>query len=391
LVEEKALRHGMRVKYGDEIDEWSGPKLGIICDRLNIKYPRTPTGLPSFTSDYIEGTIHPFLDDLSELRELSKIRETFINGWILDNLVGDRIHPQWRQVATDDGGTRTGRMAAANPNPQQVPAGKYRKTGKPNNFGAKIRSLFIPHQQGLRWAKYDYSEQEPRILTHFAALCKFTRAQEMADMYNADIKFKIYPKMMEWAGGIDKRVAKDLYLGRCYGMGIKKLMLKLNMPEDQARSVLQQFDEGVPFVKEIADMAGSIAQRRGYVKTLLGRRRHFNLWEPVNSFKLRQQGMDCMPVREDQAKEKWHGLRIQRSNTHKALNAIIQGSGADMAKASMVKCWSEHKMLPYMQVHDELNYGVDGDMAEKLHSAIESSVDMRVRIVSNMTIGEHWT
>jgi len=392
LIEENELRRKMEQKYGDRIDEWSGPKLGMICDRLGIKYPRTPTGMPSFTADYIEGTIHPFLDDLSDLRELSKMRETFVDGWILDNLVGDRIHPQWRQIATDEGGTRTGRMAAANPNPQQVPAGKYRKTGKPNNFGALIRSCFIPHEQGLKWMKADYSEQEPRILTHFAALCNFTRAQEMADFYNNDRTFKIYPKMMEWCGGIDKRVAKDLYLGRCYGMGIKKLAFKLNASKEEAQEVLDKFDRGVPFVKEIADMAMIIADRRGYVKTLLGRRRHFNLWEPINAWKLKEQGIDTTPVRKEHAEDKWHGMKIRRANTHKALNAIIQGSGADMAKASMLKNWKESRDLPYMQVHDELNYGVtDEAHANKLHAAIESSVDMKVRILSNVTIKEHWT
>ena len=388
---ESQMRGEMKQKYGVDIDEWSGPQLAMTCDRLGIKYPRTEIGNPSFTADFIEGTIHPFLDDVSDLRELSKLKDTFVDGWILKNLVGEYIHPQWRQIATDEGGTRTGRMAAANPNPQQVPAGKYRKTGKPNDIGAMIRSCFIPHERGLKWAKYDYSEQEPRILTHFAALCGFSRAEEMAASYRADRAFKIYPKMMEWCGGIDKRVAKDLYLGRCYGMGIKKLAMKLGVSEDNARAVLKMFDEGVPFVKEIADSCMNAAQKRGYVKTLLGRRRHFKFWEPRESFKMRQQGMDVIPVRESAAKDKWPGLTLQRANTHKALNALIQGSGADMTKAAMIKNWEELKVLPYMQVHDELNYGVHDDEEHgQIHRRIETCVDMRVPVLSNPTIGEHW-
>ena len=389
-TKENELRKQMEIKYGCRIDEWSGGMLAAACDRLGIKYPRTEAGNPSFTADYIEGTIHPFLDDISDLRELSKLKDTFVDGWILKNLVGEYIHPQWRQIATDEGGTRTGRMAAANPNPQQVPAGKYRKTGKPNDIGAMIRACFIPHRDGLKWAKYDYSEQEPRILTHYAALCKFQGAEEVAAKYRADRAFKIYPFMME-ISGLDKRPAKDCYLGRCYGMGIKKLAYKFNKSEDEAREILKKFDAGVPFVKEIADSAMAAANERGYVKTLLGRRRHFNLFEPVESFKMRQQGMDVTPVRREAAEQKWFGLKLKRANTHKALNAIIQGSGADMAKASMVQVFQQLREFPYMQVHDELNYGIEGEGdAGDIHKIVESCIPMQVPIVSNMEIGEHW-
>ena len=398
-VEEDELRLAMKRKYGCDVDEWSGGQLAMICDRLGIKYPRTEAGNPSFTSDFIEGTIHPFFDDLSDLRELSKLRDTFVDGWIIDNAVGEYIHPQWRQIATDEGGTRTGRMAAANPNPQQIPAGKYRKTGKPNSIGAEIRACFIPHDKSLKWMKSDYSEQEPRILTHFAGLCGFTGAMDVVRKYQASRDFKIYPFMME-ISGLDKRPAKDCYLGRCYGMGIKKLAYKFNKSEEEAKEILRKFDTGVPFVKEIAESAMSTASRRGYVKTLLGRRRHFNLFEPVNSWKIREankscppeQRIDLTPVREEVAKEKWHGLQLQRSNTHKALNAIIQGSAADMIKSAIIANWEQHRDLPYMPVHDEVNHGVeDQGHADKLHKTIETCVDMTVPIVSNMTVKDYWT
>jgi DNA polymerase I-like protein with 3'-5' exonuclease and polymerase domains len=397
-IKEQELRQAMSVKYGTEIDEWSGPKIAMICDRLNIKYPKTDVGNPSFTSDYIEGTIHPFFDDLSDLRELSKLKDTFVDGWLLNNLVGEYVHPQWRQIATDEGGTRTGRMAAANPNPQQIPAGKYRKSGKPNDIGAEIRACFIPHVSGQRWAKYDYSEQEPRILTHFAAMMGMPGAVEVARRYQ-DRAFKIYPFMME-ISGLDKRPAKDCYLGRCYGMGIKKLAYKFNKSEDEARQILAKFDSGLPWIKEIADQCMLVAQKRGYVKTLLGRRRHFNLYEPAESFKIRKANeacdardrVDLTPVPLSVAEGKWRGLRLQRANTHKALNSLIQGSGADMIKAAMVMNWEDLKVLPYMQVHDELNHGVDSDEeAAKIHKNIENCVEMLVPVVSNMTIKENWT
>ena len=388
-MQEDKLRQHMRVKYGTDVDEWSGGQLAMICDRLGIIYPRTAIGNPSFVADFIEGTNHPFLDDLSDLRELSKMRETFVDGWILDNAVGEYIHPQWRQCASDEGGTRTGRMAAANPNPQQVPAGKYRKTGKPNEFGKLIRSCFIPHIPGLKWAKYDYSAQEPRILVHFAELCNCTGAKLAAMRYRTDRKFDIYQLMVD-AAGIDRRPAKDCYLGRCYGMGKKKMAYKLNKSLAEAEEILKKFDQGVPFVKEMAELCMSAASRRGYVKTLLGRRRHFNQWEPANSWDLRERGVDCRPTTEEAAKIKWPGERLQRANTHKALNAVIQGSAADMTKMAIIQCWEQHKILPYMQVHDELNFGVEQGLTDKLQETIETCVKMQVPIVSDASIGEHW-
>lgn len=395
---EKHLRFEINKKYGCEIDEWSGVELGKICDRLNIKYPRTARGAPSFTADYIEGAMHPFFDDLSDLRELNKLRTTFVDKWLLDNLVGDFVHPQWRQIATDEGGTRTGRMAAANPNPQQIPAGKYRKSGKPNDIGSEIRACLIPHERGLKWAKYDYSEQEPRILTHFAAKMGMPGAVEVARRYQ-DRLFKIYPFMME-ISGLDKRPAKDCYLGRCYGMGIKKLAYKFNKSEDEARQILAKFDSGLPWIKEIADQCMAVAQRRGHIRTLLGRRRHFNMYEPVESFRIRRANDECepheridtTPVPLKQADEKWPGMRTQRANTHKALNSLIQGSGADMTKAAMVRNWETLQELPYMQVHDELNHGVtDDERAKQIHQNIEGCVEMLVPVVSNMSIHENWT
>jgi DNA polymerase I-like protein with 3'-5' exonuclease and polymerase domains len=390
LAEECRVRQEMNVKYGQEIDEWSGGQIAMVCDRLNIKYPHTQHGNPSFTADFIEGTSNPFFDSLSELRELNSMRSKFVDGWLLKNVVGEFVHPQWRQCATDEGGTRTGRMAAANPNPQQVPAGKYRKTGKPNPFGQQIRGCFIPHDKDLRWAKYDYKAQEPRILTHFATKCNCTGAILAAMKYKSDKDFDIYQLMVE-AAGIDRRPAKDCYLGRCYGMGKAKLAAKFNRTESEAEQILKKFDEGVPFVKEMADLCSNAAERRGYIRTLLGRRRHFTLWEPVDSYNMRKRGIDCMPVRENVANSKWSGERLRRSQTHKALNALIQGSAADMTKAAMVMTYEELETFPYMQVHDELAYGVTGQSeAEDIQQRIEGCVDMEVPIAAELTLGDSW-
>jgi DNA polymerase I-like protein with 3'-5' exonuclease and polymerase domains len=383
--QEAALRLRLRHEYSTDCNEMSGPEIAAVCDRLKILFPRTALGAPSFTADYLDEADHPFLILINDLRECSGMRNKFVDGWIHKNQVKNRIHPQWRQCASDEGGTRTGRMAASNPNPQQVPAGKYRKTGKENPIGRAIRACFIS-DTGL-FGKLDYSQQEPKVLVHFANLCKYTGAQVAAMAYKNDKNLDFYTFMQE-AAGIDRRPAKDMYLGRCYGMGADKMARKLNRTKEEAKQILAVFDERVPFVKEIADACTRAANERGYIKTLLGRRRHFNLWEP-SKFGVMQFGVD-RPLREKEAQEKW-GNQIKRSGTHKALNALIQGSSADMTKAALIKIWKEGKVVPYMQVHDEIDFAAnDESHAKQCQLLAETCVEMTVPIRADLSLGKTW-
>jgi DNA polymerase I-like protein with 3'-5' exonuclease and polymerase domains len=378
-------------KFGGTIDEWSGPQIAAKCDELGLKYPHTVKGNPSFEGDWLDNQEHPFFQLVADLRELSRFKDTFVKKLIFENQIKGRIHCQWKQLANDEGGTRTGRMANANPNIQQTPAGKYRMTGKPSPIGQAIRAMFRA-PKGEKWLKMDWSQQEPRILTHFAALCDFTGAKLARMAYQKDPMMDFYKFMMESAN-IDRRPAKDMYLGRCYGMGIKKMAKKLNCSEEEARRILGNFDEKVPFVKQIAESCSNSAQKRGYIKTLLGRRRHFTLWEPMNSWQLRQDNpnMDTRPLPLHLAQDKWPKLQLQRANTHKALNALIQGSAADMIKAALLKIHDETGIVPWMAVHDEIDMGVKDDaQAKQCQEIAEHCVDMTVPIRIDAELGDHW-
>ena len=383
-TEEDKLRLRLKHEFNTDCNEMSGPEIAVVCERLRILYPRTALGAPSFTADYLDEADHPFLILINDLRECSGMRNKFVDGWIHKNQVNGRIHPQWKQCASDDGGTRTGRMAASNPNPQQVPAGKYRRTGKENPIGRAIRACFVSHTGN--WGKLDYSQQEPKVLVHFANLCKMTGANAAANAYAADKNLDFYTFMQE-AAGIDRRPAKDMYLGRCYGMGADKMARKLNRTKEEAKQILAQFDERVPFVKEMADACTRAANERGYIKTLLGRRRHFNQYEP-SDWGVMQKGEFALP--EAQAREKW-GDRIKRSGTHKALNALIQGSSADMTKAALIKIRREGNVVPYMQVHDEIDFpAVDEAHAKQCQLLAETCVEMTVPIRADLSYGKHW-
>jgi DNA polymerase I-like protein with 3'-5' exonuclease and polymerase domains len=386
---EAVLQLDLMKEMGFFVDVWSGVHMKSVFEKLNLKFPLTEKGNASFTGDFLDSFAHPTIQKIAEIRELSKMRRDFVDNWLLKFSINGRIHPQWKQLASDDGGTRTGRMACANPNAQQVPASKYRTTGKVNEIGRAIRACFISDTGN--WAKFDYKQQEPRILTHFANLCKFIGAPLAAMAYSTNPKMDFYQYIVDSAG-IDRRVAKDMYLGLCYGMGINKLCTKLGKPRDEGERIINDFNTKVPFVKEIADSCERSAQQRGYVKTLLGRRRHFNRWEPADSFKRRRDnGEIIFACSLGEAQSKWPSTRLVRADTRKALNALIQGSAADMVKASLLKNYEEGGDIPYLAVHDELDYGVrDEQHAKEILYRIENSVDMTVPVYSDMEYGKHW-
>ncbi len=367
LLQEGDVRVRIKREFSLEIDEWSGQQLASTCERLKIPFPRTPRGNPSFEGEWLEAHDHPFLRAVSELRTLNRLRSTFVNDWIFKHEHKGIIHPVWKQLKRDDGGTRTGRMAASCPNPQQVPSR--------SEFAPLVRELFVPGP-GRKWGKLDYSQQEPRILVHYASLCECAGAEVIRLAYQQDKSMDIYQFLSEVAK-VSRRNAKDLTLGRCYGMGAGKLALKLGIGRDAAQQMLDSFDSHVPFVREVSDMAMRKAQS--------------SYWEPMDAFQRRRDGHRCEPVTESMAKSAWPGAKVQRAYTHKALNSLIQGSAADMTKSAMLKIYDEMGLVPYMQVHDELNYGVEDEaQARKTQELAETCVEMRVPIRADLTIGTHW-
>jgi DNA polymerase I-like protein with 3'-5' exonuclease and polymerase domains len=389
LDDKKAdIIESLNLKYGKSlprIDIWSGPVLAMYCDRHQIHYPRTPKGNPSFAKDFLDSSTHPFFKEIRRAKEMDRLSGTFIRNWIVSNALEGRVHPQWKQLASDDGGTKTGRMAASNPNPQQVP--------KRSAASKVIRPLFRA-PKGKYWAKLDYSQQEPRILLHFAYRMGFDGAAEARQRYVDDPATDFYNLMMEMAN-IERTPAKDLYLGRCYGMGGDKLAYKLKCSVEEAYKILANFDAKLPFIKALGEKCEQLANSRGYIKTLAGRKRHFDQWEPGNRKSIQnlpEPRPDAFPVNSlDEAHKKWPGLALRRADTRLALNSLIQGSAADMTKAAMVRVWDMMRLVPVMQVHDELNFILDNyDQALEIKHHMETCVDLTVPIKADLDWGDSW-
>ena len=181
-----------------------------------------------------------------------------------------RIHAEINQIRSDQGGTVTGRFSYNNPNLQQIPA-------RNKELGPKIRSLFIP-EEGTTWGCFDYSQQEPRLVVHFAILDKFPTVYDVQDAYKEnDVDFH---QIVADMASIPRSQAKTINLGLFYGMGKNKLQAELGVDKEDAEDLFSKYHQRVPFVKQLMHSVMERAQDAGKIRTLLGRRCRFNLWEP---------------------------------------------------------------------------------------------------------------
>ena len=327
------------VKKETQIDcqIWAARSIAKVFEKLNLPFDRTEkTKAPSFTKNFLSSHEHPLVKKIAKAREINKAHTTFIDTIIRYEHKG-RIHADINQIRSDSGGTVTGRFSYSNPNLQQIPA-------RNKDLGPLIRSLFLP-ESGCEWGCFDYSQQEPRLVVHYASLDQDTSVFNVKDSYvSSDADFHtIVAKMAD----IPRDQAKTINLGLFYGMGKAKLQAELGVSKDKAEELFSIYHERVPFVKRLMKSVSNRAQQRGQIRTLLGRLCRFHLWEP-NRFGINK----ALPFNEAVLE---HGQgNIRRAYTYKALNKLIQGSAADMTKKSMLDLYKEG-IIAHIQIHDELD------------------------------------
>ena len=374
---EKKILESLYKKCGFEVEILAPLSIAKAFDKLNISYNRTPTGLPSFDKNFLSTHSHPFAKQIVEAREINKAYTTFIDS-ILKHSHKGRIHADVNQLRSDTGGTISGRLSMQNPNLQQIPA-------RNPKISPKIRSLFIP-EEGEKWGIFDYSQQEPRLLVHYCSLiCDRIELEGVAPLVdgytNEDIDFHQAVANM---ANIDRKQAKTINLGMMYGMGKGKLMSELGLDKDDIDTVFRQYHSTVPFVKELTDKTMRRAGEKGYIRTILGRKCRFHLWEP-NHFGVHK----ALP--QAQAEVEYGGMnKIKRAWTYKALNRLIQGSAADQTKMAMVKLYREG-FLPLIQVHDELDMSFSSEEEKKkIIEIMEHALELRVPSKVDAEIGPSW-
>jgi DNA polymerase I-like protein with 3'-5' exonuclease and polymerase domains len=267
----------------------------------------------------------------------------------------------------------------SNPNLQQIPA-------RNPDMAGKIRGLFLP-EDGEQWASLDFDQQEPRILVHFASLTHkgLTGADEFVKAYRTNPETDFHQMVADIAN-IPRASAKTINLGIMYGMGQTRLAEQLDVAPEQAKRLMRQYHEDVPFVKELTDaVTRKVAHRDkgGFVRSLLGRKCRFDLWEPNLFVSAR-----ALPKEEAHIE---YGDNIKRAYLYRSLNKLIQSSASDMTKKSMAAVYRERGKVPLVQIHDELAFSVtEVAEARDLCNIMESSVELAVPTPCDISLGPNW-
>ena len=370
VAEEKECLQIVKKETGVDTQIWAARSIAQVFQKLDLPYDSTEkTNSPSFTKNFLQNHPHPLVKRIARAREINKAHTTFIDT-ILKHSYKGRIHAEINQLRGDNGGTVTGRFSYSNPNLQQIPA-------RNKELGPRIRALFVP-EEGHTWGCFDYSQQEPRLVVHYAVLQNLYGVEEVLDSYKkGDADFHtIVADMAE----IPRSQAKTINLGLFYGMGKNKLQAELGISKEKSDSLFKQYHNKVPFVKQLMDNVMQRAQNSGKIRTLLGRLCRFHLWEP-NQFGIHKALPHDAALLE-------HGPGIKRAYTYKALNRLIQGSAADMTKKAMIELHKEG-IIPHIQVHDELDISVK-DNSKKIIEIMEHAVSLEVPNKVDYESGPNW-
>jgi len=379
-TQEEQLMHQVKAETGIDVQIWAARSIAKAFDKLSLDYSTTEkTGAPSFTKNFLSNHQHPMVKNIAKAREINKAHTTFIDT-ILKHQHKGRIHADINPIRSDQGGTVTGRFSYSNPNLQQIPA-------RNKELGPMIRSLFIP-EKDHKWGCFDYSQQEPRLVVHYAAttepICFDDSVGSIVDKFK-DNSVDFHQTVADMAN-ISRTQAKTINLGLFYGMGKAKLQAELGLnTKQEAEELFNTYHMNVPFVRDLMNYTSKTAQTSGSIGTLLGRRCRFNKWEP-NQFGMHK------PMDFEEAERTYGRGRIRRAFTYKALNKLIQGSAADMTKKAMVDLYNEG-IVPHIQIHDELDISIQSEeqsnkIIEIMENAVSLEVPNKVDYESGLTWGD---
>ena len=388
IKEENLLILSVKEETGVEPQIWAARSIAQVFEKLKLPFERTAKSqAPSFTKNFLSEHPHPLVQKIAKAREINKAHTTFIDT-ILKHEHKGRIHADINPIRSDQGGTVTGRFSYSNPNLQQIPA-------RNKDLGPKIRSLFLPERDHT-WGCFDYSQQEPRLVVHYAATTDPIKFDESvsAIVKKFESNSVDFHQTVADMAKISRTQAKTINLGLFYGMGKAKLQAELGLStKSEAENLFNQYHNNVPFVRELMNMTSQLAQKSGSIGTLLGRRCRFDKWEIAEW----NNGKFTAPMSKPDAEAAYFAkypkatrANIRRAMTYKALNKLIQGSAADMTKKAMVDLYKEG-LLAHIQIHDELDFSIESDaQADKIKQIMEQAVDLKVPNKVDYESGPNW-
>ena len=384
-----------------KVDIWAAASIKKLLDHLCIKdYKVTPKSkMPQLPKNYLQTHNNKCLRMIAKAREYDKAVNTFIDG-LLEYVHEDRIHADINQIRSDTGGTVTGRFSMSNPNLQQIPAKGY--------IGGKMRELFIP-EAGCQWGSFDYSQQEPRIVVHYAIKLGLPGTEGLQNEFDRDDAD--FHQIVADMANISRKQAKTINLGLFYGMGKIKLQRELGLDQKQAKELFNEYHSRVPFVRQLSQELIAFAKENKLLFTLHDRFCRFDKWETTNKeWNPEINRFNEVPLyTEQQAREAFKAEMLDKYKenkidpnymdyferyytpafTYKALNRLIQGSAADMTKKAMVDL-HEKGIVPHIQIHDELCFSITDHETKLIQSVMEETIPLEVKNKVDFESGPSW-
>lgn len=371
-------------------DIWAAESLANVFREAGIWFPLTLKNKPSFRKDWLEQQDSPIGKLIAEARRMDKFCSTFVDSYILNGHYNGRVHCQFHQLRSDNGGAVSGRFASSMPNLQNIPI-------RDEEVGKLIRDIFIP-EEDCRWFKLDWSQIEFRLAVHFAASMKvrgelLPGVEDVVSRYHNDPNTD-YHRFTAELTGLDRKYAKSINFGIVYGLGVEGLCGQLGIEKEEGLNILSQYHRELPFVKPLYNKALQRAEQQGEIITLLKRKRRFNTFQKYGSNQYFREDEFFENVPQDERRG-W-----KRAFGHKALNALLQGSAADIMKMAMVQISEDSTLIktlgyPHLTVHDELDGSLPHtkeaeDALKEVRHIMETCVQLKVPLVSDLAIAETW-
>jgi DNA polymerase I-like protein with 3'-5' exonuclease and polymerase domains len=399
--DEALVELGRRLALGRpaEVKELNSNRyLTTWFDREQIPYPRTlgtkknSEGSPSFESDWMKKRDHWLPQLVVRAKKYEQFASKFLDNYVLGFAHRGRLHSEIHQTKTDDGGTKTTRLAYSDPPLQQAPS-------RDEELGPAFRKGFQP-EDGEVWAAPDYNQQEYRLIVHYANVCRVAGAERPLQIYTENPKADFHNIVVQLTGLV-RRDAKDANFAKAYRAGVPKFALMIDKTEAEAREIYERYDDEMPFVSRLAEFCDTRAQQRGYLIMLDGARAHFPKWEPRwmeraarDKAFIEGRMVPCdyetAQKRTHDKTDPWFGCKLRRADTYKAGNKLIQGSAARQTKLAMRGLWREG-IIPLIQMHDELSLSTsDERVALRAQAIMVDAVKLVVPTIVDLEYGKTW-
>ncbi len=332
--------------------------------RIDEKAKKTKTGQYSTSEEVLEKlrSKHPIVEQILTYRGVKKLLSTYIDA--LPELVNGktgRVHTSYNQTVV-----ATGRLSSSAPNLQNIPI----RTEQ----GKEIRKAFIPENRDSVFLSADYSQVELRIMAHLSGDEQMIAAFKSGQDIHAATAAKIYGIPIEEVTSDMRRKAKTANFGIIYGISVFGLSERLNIPRAEAKELIDGYFATYPQVKAYMERSVEVAKEKGYVETLLGRKRYLQDINSQNSI-------------------------VRGFAERNAINAPIQGTAADVIKIAMVNIQRALQDGGYatkmiMQVHDELNFTVPSvevvDVQRLIVHEMEHAMELSVPLQVDCGVGSNW-